>query len=210
MPGEPDGALPVFPVHTRRETSERIDRFDQRRRTTGSPRRERRPLLGWKETRSEVGRRIRRLRALHASRMVRRPGDSSDSTLPRSRRLASVSRRLRARQNGGTLHGLRRGSILHATRGSLASVSRSHQAGEETVSEEEAMKKATRKNDSGKRRGRPTKSARDSMVPMSVSVPAPLRDLIDSLRGEGETRSVVALEVLEAGIARVKRKRGRA
>lgn len=71
------------------------------------------------------------------------------------------------------------------------------------------MKKAT-KNSTGKRRGRPTKADRDSMVPMSVSVPAPLRDLIDSLRGEGETRSVVALEVLEAGIARVKRKRGRA
>lgn len=69
------------------------------------------------------------------------------------------------------------------------------------------MKKATKTT--GKRRGRPTKAARDCMVPMSVSVPAPLRDLIDSLRGDGESRSTVAIGLLETGIAATKKKRGR-
>ena len=63
-----------------------------------------------------------------------------------------------------------------------------------------------------KKTGRPTKAARDCMVPMSASVPAPLRDLIDRLADDGEvSRSAKAIELLTAGIeatgAKPKRRR---
>lgn len=67
------------------------------------------------------------------------------------------------------------------------------------------MKKATSAKAS--RRGRPTKAARDCMVPMSVSVPALLRDLMDSMREDGESRSEVAISLINAGIESKRRRR---
>ena len=68
------------------------------------------------------------------------------------------------------------------------------------------MKKKT----TGGKRGRPTKAARDCMVPMSSSVPAPLRDLIQGLADtDSVTRSTKVVEVLKLGIKAVDRAKRR-
>lgn len=53
-----------------------------------------------------------------------------------------------------------------------------------------------------KKRGRPRVARADAMVPMSVSVPMAIRELVDELtKASGDSRSTVATDLLKRGLA---------